>query len=108
MSELNISFEGRSLDDIPLNKETITIGRHPDNDIELADDRAVSGHHAVIITIMSDSFLEDLDSTNGTLVNGRQVSKHPLLNGDVIQVGRHNLKYVGQVTDDEDNLDKKG
>lgn len=106
MSQLTISIDGRNLGEIDLEKERVTIGRHPDNDIVLKDDRAVSGRHAVIITIMSDSFLEDLDSTNGTMVNGRQVGKHPLSNGDVIQVGRHSLKYTGAVTDYDDDFEK--
>ena len=106
MSQLTISIDGRNLGEIELEKERVTIGRHPDNDIVLKDDRAVSGRHAVIITIMNDSFLEDLDSTNGTMVNGRQVGKHPLSNGDVIQVGRHSLKYTGAVTDYDDDFEK--
>ena len=59
--------DGKSRE-LALDKERVTIGRHADNDIAL-NDKAVSGHHAVVITILSDSFLEDLDSTNGTLVN---------------------------------------
>ncbi len=106
MSQLTISFEGRTLGELTLDKERVTIGRHPDNDIVLKDDRAVSGHHAVIITIMKDSFLEDLDSTNGTMVNNRQVSKHPLSNGDAIQIGRHQLKYVGEVTNYDADFEK--
>ncbi len=106
MSQLTISIDGRNLGEIELEKERVTIGRHPDNDIVLKDDRAVSGRHAVIITIMNDSFLEDLDSTNGTMVNGRQVGKHPLSNGDVVQVGRHSLKYTGAVTDYDEDFEK--
>lgn len=75
-----------------LDKERVTIGRHPDNDISL-NDKAVSGHHAVVITILQDSFLEDLDSTNGTLVNTKQIAKHPLVNGDVISIGRNTLTF---------------
>lgn len=106
MSKLKISFEGRSLGEIPLDKERVSIGRHPDNDIILKDDRAISGHHAVIITIMTDSFLEDMDSTNGTMVNGRQVSKHPLSNGDLVQIGQHHLKYEGQVSNYDEDFEK--
>jgi pSer/pThr/pTyr-binding forkhead associated (FHA) protein len=91
--------------DVPLNKERVTIGRSPDNDIAL-DDKAVSGHHAVVITILDDSFLEDLDSTNGTQVNGKQVAKHPLSNGDVISIGRNTLKYQGEGKADEDDFEK--
>jgi len=75
-----------------LDKERVTIGRHPDNDISL-NDKAVSGHHAIVITILQDSFLEDLDSTNGTQVNTKQIAKHPLVNGDVISIGRNTLTF---------------
>ncbi len=106
MGKLVITYEGQNLGEMELNKERVTIGRHPDNDIVLQNDRAISGHHAVIITIMSDSFLEDLDSTNGTVVNGKQIGKHPLSNGDLVQIGRHNLKYEGKVTDYDEDFEK--
>lgn len=91
--------------EVPLNKERVTIGRHSDNDIPL-NDKAVSGHHAVVITILQDSFLEDLDSTNGTQVNGKQVAKHPLSHGDVISIGRNTLKYEGEVGGGDDDFEK--
>lgn len=106
MSQLVISMDGRKVADVELDQERLSIGRHPSNDIVLQDDKAVSGRHAVIITIGSDSFLEDLDSTNGTVVNGRQVSKHPMSNGDTIQVGRHSIKFEGEETDYEDDFEK--
>ena len=55
---------------------------------------AVSGHHALILNILKDSFLEDLNSTNGTYVNSKLIKKHALQEGDVITIGRHQLKYV--------------
>ena len=91
--------------DFPLTKERVTIGRHADNDISL-NDKAVSGHHCVVITILQDSFLEDLDSTNGTIVNGKQISKHPLSNGDVISLGRNSLKYESEQGGAEDDFEK--
>ena len=106
MGKVVVSVDGNQIGECQLDKERVTIGRHPDNDIVLQDDRACSGHHAVIITIMSDSFLEDLDSTNGTVVNGKQVSKHPLSNGDLIQIGRHTIKYEGKVTDYDADFEK--
>ena len=96
--------EGKS-HDFPLTKERITIGRHPDNDISL-NDKAVSGRHAVIITILHDSFLEDLNSTNGTLVNGRQVAKHPLADGDTVAIGRNTLKYHSEMAREGDDFEK--
>lgn len=91
--------------EIPLERERITVGRHPDNDIVL-DDRAASGRHAAIVTILRDSFLEDLQSTNGTLVNGQSISKHPLSHGDVITLGRHSLRYESEAAPAEDDFEK--
>ena len=65
------------------------------NDIQI-DNLAVSGEHALIVTILNDSFLEDLGSTNGTLVNGNPVKKHILQNNDVIEIGKYKLKYVSE------------
>jgi pSer/pThr/pTyr-binding forkhead associated (FHA) protein len=76
-----------------MNKERYTIGRLPDNDIRI-DNAAVSGHHSLIINILNDSFLEDLNSTNGTYVNGKLIKKHALQHGDVITVGHHQLRFV--------------
>ena len=81
------------LGEFSLEKERLLIGRKPENDIQV-DNLAVSGQHAAIITILNDSFLEDLDSTNGTFVNGKLVKKHALKHGDVITIGKHELKYV--------------
>jgi len=91
------------LGDFSLGKERLLIGRKPENDIQV-DNLAVSGQHAAIITILNDSFLEDLDSTNGTFVNGKLVKKHALKHGDVITIGKHELKYVNDeaTTDDQD------
>lgn len=95
MAKLILSLEGAVLKEVPLNKERTTIGRKPDNDIPI-DNLAVSSHHAVIVTILNDSFLEDLGSTNGTMVNGNPVQKHFLQNSDVIEIGKYKLKYVAE------------
>jgi pSer/pThr/pTyr-binding forkhead associated (FHA) protein len=78
--------------DIPLTKETTTIGRKPGNDVHI-DNLSVSGSHAQVITILEDSFLEDLGSTNGTYVNGKLVKKHALEHGDKITLGKFQLIY---------------
>ncbi len=83
--------------DVPLRRERVSIGRRADNDVCLPN-LAVSGEHAVVVTILTDSFLEDLGSTNGTLVNGKPVAKHFLRDGDLIDIGRHKLLYF---VDDE-------
>lgn len=72
--------------------ETTTIGRKPGNDIQI-DNLSVSGRHAQVITILEDSFLEDLGSTNGTYVNGKLVKKHALENGDSITLGKYQIAY---------------
>ncbi len=92
MAKLILSVDGTVLKEISLNKERTTLGRKPHNDIQV-DNLAVSGEHAAIITILNDSFIEDLNSTNGTLVNGKPIKKHFLQNNDVIEVGKHKLKY---------------
>ncbi|MCK9283308.1 MAG: FHA domain-containing protein [Rhodocyclaceae bacterium] len=95
MAKLILSMDGLTLKEIPLTKERTTIGRKPHNDIQI-DNLAISGEHAVIVTILNDSFLEDLDSTNGTFVNGQQVKKHFLQNSDVVELGKYRLKYVNE------------
>ncbi len=95
MAKLILSMDGLVLKEIPLTKERTTIGRKPHNDIQI-DNLAVSGEHAVIVTILNDSFLEDLGSTNGTVVNGSPIKKHFLQNNDIIELGKYKLKFVGE------------
>jgi pSer/pThr/pTyr-binding forkhead associated (FHA) protein len=94
MAKLILSMDGLVLKEIPLTKERTTIGRKPHNDIQI-DNLAVSGEHAVIVTILNDSFLEDLGSTNGTVVNGNPIKKHFLQNNDIIELGKYKLKFIG-------------
>ena len=93
MARLLLSLDGQLLAEYNMNKERYTIGRLPDNDIRI-DNPAVSGHHSLIINILNDSFLEDLNSTNGTYVNGKLIKKHALQHGDVITAGHHQLRFV--------------
>jgi len=79
--------------EIRLDRQRITIGRRPDNDVCLPYP-AVSGAHAAVVTILADSFLEDLGSTNGTLINGATVAKHFLRDGDQIDIGQQILVYL--------------
>ena len=78
---------------VPLTKERMTVGRHKHNDIVL-NHAAVSGEHAIITTILDDSFLEDLQSTNGTFVNGHRIGKHFLQNKDVIKMAKYHLEFI--------------
>ena len=72
MAKLHFLLDGNPMGEFELDKERITIGRRPSNQIHI-DNLAVSGEHAVIVTIGNDSFLEDLNSTNGTMVNGKAI-----------------------------------
>jgi pSer/pThr/pTyr-binding forkhead associated (FHA) protein len=93
MAKLIMSLDNAVIREVPLDKERVTIGRKAHNDIQI-DNLAVSGEHALIVTILNDSFLEDLGSTNGTLVNGNPVKKHILQTNDVVEIGKYKLKYV--------------
>lgn len=93
MAKMILSMDGLVLKEIPLDKERLTIGRKAHNDIQI-DNLAISGEHAAIVTILNDSFLEDLNSTNGTLVNGQSVKKHFLKSNDVVELGKYKLKYI--------------
>jgi pSer/pThr/pTyr-binding forkhead associated (FHA) protein len=104
MAKLILSLDGQVIKEHDVNKERMTIGRKPHNDIQI-DNLAVSGEHAMIMTILNDSFLEDLGSTNGTMVNGQPVKKHFLQSEDVVEIGKYKLKYVndqaGKMTQQE-------
>jgi len=92
-AKLILSMDGVVIKEYPLNKERMTIGRKSHNDIAI-DNLAVSGEHAAVVTILHDSFLEDLDSTNGLEVNGVPTKKHFLQNNDMIEIGKYKLKYI--------------
>jgi len=95
MAKLIMSLDNALIREVSLDKDRVTIGRKAHNDIQI-DNLAVSGEHAVIVTILNDSFLEDLGSTNGTLVNGNPIKKHILQNNDVVEIGKYKLKYVNE------------
>lgn len=92
-AKLILSMDGSVIREYPLTKERTTIGRKPHNDIVI-DNLAVSSEHAAVITILNDSFFEDLNSTNGSQVNGTPTQKHFLQNSDVIEIGKYKLKYL--------------
>jgi predicted component of type VI protein secretion system len=101
MAKLVLHRDGGEMRDIPLDQDRITIGRRADHDVCLPFP-AVSADHAEIITIMADSFLHDLGSTNGTFVNGERVTKHFLRDHDKIDIGRQQLVYL---TNDAETLE---
>ena len=91
--KLILTLEGKILREFPVGKKNISIGRKHGNDIQL-NDLTLSGRHAMISSIPDYVFVEDLGSTNGTLVNGNHVKKVALEHGDVIQIGHHQLTYM--------------
>ena len=107
MARLILSLDSQILAEYNMSKERYTIGRLPDNDVRI-DNPAVSGHHSLIINILNDSFLEDLNSTNGTYVNGKLIKKHALQHGDVITIGHHQLRFSDQQSNatEQDEFEK--
>lgn len=110
MSHLVVTIDDKLLGEFPIEKEKVSIGRKPDNDICL-NNLAISGYHSQIITVLDSSFLEDLSSTNGTYVNARLVKKHALEDGDLIDIGNHRIRYVNsngeqKPNDNSDVLEK--
>lgn len=94
MAKMILMHEGTIVREYILDKERTTIGRKPHNDIQL-DDPTVSGEHAALLLIQN-VYVEDLNSTNGVLLNGKKVSKRQLEHGDIVRIGRHELKFVDE------------
>jgi len=97
-SKLILKFKDAVISECPLDQEETSIGRKPENTIHI-DNLAVSGRHARVLRIGNKAILEDLGSTNGTLVNDKQITKHILQHGDRIGIGKHSLVFV--------NIDEK-
>ena len=95
MAKILLKYKEAAVKEIPLDKESTTIGRKPDNDIVI-DNQAVSGHHASITVEGDKLMLEDLGSLNGTFVNGQKISKTELFNGDVVLIGVHTLNVTSE------------
>jgi pSer/pThr/pTyr-binding forkhead associated (FHA) protein len=96
MAKLIMSLEGSVLREIPLDKESLTIGRKPTNDLQI-DNLAVSGEHARIFKMLDHWVFEDLGSTNGTLVNGAPAKRHVLDTNDLVALGKYTLKFIGEL-----------
>jgi len=107
MARLILNLDGHTLAEYNMTKERYTVGRLPDNDVRI-DNPAVSGHHSLIINILNDSFIEDLNSTNGTYVNGKLIKKHALQHGDKITIGHHQIRFADQQSeeDEQDEFEK--
>ncbi len=98
MARLTLIHEGTVLREFPLTKERTTIGRKPNNDIQL-DDPTVSGQHAVVL-MLQNAYIEDLNSTNGVILNGKKITRRQLQHGDIIRIGRHELKFMDEKVQD--------
>jgi len=103
MPKMIVSIDEVVIKEVQLTKERTTLGRRPYNDIVI-DNLAVSGEHAVIQMAGSDVVIEDLNSTNGTYVNGKAVKKQVLTSGDFIEVGKYKIKFIGDSA--ANNFDK--
>lgn len=93
MPKMIVSIDGVVIKEVQLTKDRTTLGRRPYNDIVI-DNLAVSGEHAVMQMSGMDVFLEDLNSTNGTYVNGKAIKKQQLQNGDAVEIGKYKIKFV--------------
>ena len=93
MARLILSVDGVVLKEFTLAKERTTIGRKAVNDVQI-EDTFLSGEHAVIVQVGNDCILEDLGSTNGTVVNGKPVKRHLLKSNEVIEFGDYKLNFV--------------
>jgi len=96
MPKMIVSIDGVVIKEVQLTKERTTLGRRPYNDVVI-DNLAVSGEHAALQMTGNEVMLEDLNSTNGTYVNGKAVKKQALQNGDTIEVGKYKIKFVNEV-----------
>jgi len=95
MPKLLLKFNAAVIKEIPFEKDTISVGRKPDNDI-VVDNPAISGHHCKIVKLSDGFVVEDLESTNGTFVNEKRITKHSLKNNDVIGIAKHALVFVSE------------
>ena len=93
MGKLVVSLDGVVIKEVQVTKDKTTLGRRPYNDIVI-DNLAVSGEHAVLQMVGSDVFIEDLNSTNGTYINGKAVKKQLLAHNDTVEIGKYKIKYL--------------
>lgn len=99
MPKMIMSIDGVVIKEVRLTKDRTTLGRRPYNDIVI-DNLTVSGEHAVLQMIDDEVFLEDLNSMNGTFINGKVVKKQLLQNGDSVEVGKYKIKFVNEAAGD--------
>lgn len=95
MPKMIVSIDGVVIKEVQLTKDRTSLGRRPYNDIVI-DNLAVSGEHAVLQMTGNEVYLEDLNSTNGTYVNGKAIKKRLLQNSDLVEIGKYKIKYVNE------------
>jgi pSer/pThr/pTyr-binding forkhead associated (FHA) protein len=95
MPKMIVSIDGVVIKEVQLTKDRTTLGRRPYNDIVI-DNLAVSGEQAVLQMMANEVYLEDLNSTNGTYVNGKAVKKQLLQNNDTVEIGKYKIKYINE------------
>lgn len=100
MPKMIVSIEGVVVREVRLSKDRTTLGRRPYNDV-VFDNLAVSGEHAVVAVSDGEYVIEDLNSTNGTFVNGRSVTRHTLRHGDAIEIGKYRVKFFQDNREDD-------
>jgi pSer/pThr/pTyr-binding forkhead associated (FHA) protein len=93
MPKMIVSIDGVVIKEVQLTKDRTTLGRRPYNDIVI-DNLAVSGEHAVLQMTGNEVYLEDLNSTNGTYINGKAVKKQLLANNDTVEIGKYKIKFI--------------
>ena len=93
MGKLVVSLDGVVIKEVQITKDKTTLGRRPYNDIVI-DNLAVSGEHAVLQMVGGDVFIEDLNSTNGTYINGKAIKKQLLSHNDTVEIGKYKIKYL--------------
>jgi len=93
MGKLVVSLDGVVIKEVQITKDKTTLGRRPYNDIVI-DNLAVSGEHAVLQMVGADVFIEDLNSTNGTYINGKAIKKQLLQHNDTVEIGKYKIKYL--------------
>ena len=94
--KLILTLDGEVINEYSLGDKPISIGRKHGNDVQL-NDLTISGRHALItLSSENDATVEDLASTNGTLVNGNHIDKVSLKHGDIIQIGHHQFTFLSE------------
>lgn len=107
MAKIFVTLDDNLIKVVPLLKERMTLGRRPYNDI-VVDNLAVSGEHAALQAIGNEYYIEDLNSTNGTYINGKKIKRQILHAGDSIEIGKYTIKYVNDVVDPKATVSANG